>query len=143
MLSPRSIGGTACSNGKTAAARASPFWRSASMSRRRKLAKPKAMSFICSALWRFPIPSPRRSLPAGWDKLTQEVANARTNDIANSAQSRPYFEAKRRLEELQSFRKILQMKIASESIDITLPKNAMVEIVDKAVRNDHAVRPNK
>jgi len=83
------------------------------------------------------------SLQEGYDKLSGEVDNARTNDISKSTQSRPYFEAKRLVEELRAFRKILQMKIASESIDITLPKSAMVEIVDTAVPVDHAVRPNK
>ena len=35
------------------------------------------------------------------------------------------------------------MKIASENIDITLPKSAMVEIVDEAKVDSHPVRPNK
>jgi capsular exopolysaccharide synthesis family protein len=83
------------------------------------------------------------SLREGLDNLTREVANATTNDIAMSSKSRPYFEAKHKLEELQSFARILNMKIGSEKIDITLPKSAMVEIVDKAVPNAHAVRPNK
>ncbi len=83
------------------------------------------------------------SLKQGLEKLEAEVANAKTNDIAKSTQSRPYFEAKRALEELQSFKKILNMKIASENIDITLPKNAMVEIVDTAKVDSHPVRPNK
>ncbi len=83
------------------------------------------------------------SLKEGLDNLTLEVANATTNDIAMSSKSRPYFEAKRALDELLGFRKILNMKIISENIDITLPKSAMVEIVDKAVPNAHAVRPNK
>jgi polysaccharide biosynthesis transport protein len=42
--------------------------------------------------------------------LEMEVAFATTNDIARANDSRPYFEAKRALEELQRFRQILDMK---------------------------------
>jgi hypothetical protein len=45
---------------------------------------------------------------------------------------RPYVEAKRQLEELESFRRILNMKIVSENIDVTLPKTGLAEIVDRA-----------
>jgi len=60
----------------------------------------------------------------------------RQNDKAIVAgalqQTQPYFEAKRQLEELQRFRQILDTKIASEKIDVELPRTGMVEIVDKA-----------
>jgi Mg-chelatase subunit ChlD len=49
------------------------------------------------------------------------------------AKTQPYFEAKRELEEAQRFRQILDAKIASEKIDVDLPKTMMVEMVDKAV----------
>jgi capsular exopolysaccharide synthesis family protein len=84
-----------------------------------------------------------RSLKEGLDKLEQEVKSATARDIQFATDTRPYWEAKRRLEELQGFRKILNMKITSENIDITLPKSAMVEIVDKAKVDSHPVRPNK
>ena len=38
---------------------------------------------------------------------------------------------------------VLDMKIASEKIDVELPKTMMVEIVDKAVPSARPVRPNK
>ena len=75
--------------------------------------------------------------------LEMEVAFATTNDIARANDSRPYFEAKRALEELQRFRQILDMKIASEKIDVELPKTMMVEIVDQASPGLRPVRPNK
>ncbi|MCX6922202.1 MAG: polysaccharide biosynthesis tyrosine autokinase [Verrucomicrobia bacterium] len=75
--------------------------------------------------------------------LENEVALATTNDIKKANDSRPYFEAKRSLEELQRFRQILDMKIASEKIDVELPKTMMVEIVDKATPGLRPVRPNK
>jgi len=77
------------------------------------------------------------------ESLEKEVEQARTNDIAKAEQSRPYFDAKHNLEELQRFRQILTMKIAAENIDAALPKTAMVEIIDKARPGLHPVRPDK
>ncbi len=83
------------------------------------------------------------SLSNSLDNLEKEVEKATTNDVARANQTRPYFEAKRKLEELQRFRQILDMKIAAEKIDVELPKTMMVEIVDKAVPGLRPVRPNK
>jgi capsular exopolysaccharide synthesis family protein len=77
------------------------------------------------------------------DDLETEVGKAKTNDILTAAQSRPYFDAKRDLDEVLHFRQILDMKIASEQIDVALPKTMMVEIVDTAKPGTHPVRPNK
>ena len=75
--------------------------------------------------------------------LENEEANATTNDIEKARQSRPYFDAKRKLEELTRFRQILTMKIDSEKIDQNLPKTLMVEITDPAYPGRTPVRPNK
>ena len=83
------------------------------------------------------------SLSNSLDNLEKEVDKATTNDVAKAGQSRPYFEAKRALEELQRFRQILDAKIAYEKIDVELPKTMMVEVVDKAVPGVKPVRPNK
>ncbi len=84
------------------------------------------------------------------DSLEKRVANmkaevqiAQSNDIAKAEESRPYFEKKRELEELQQLRRILNMRTASEKIDTELPKTAMVQIVQKAVAGTRPVRPNK
>jgi Mg-chelatase subunit ChlD len=61
-----------------------------------------------------------------------EVAEVSKQDIEKAKSSRPYYEAKQRLEELQNFRSILSMKIASEEADLKLPKETMVAVVDKA-----------
>jgi uncharacterized protein involved in exopolysaccharide biosynthesis/beta-lactamase regulating signal transducer with metallopeptidase domain len=76
------------------------------------------------------------------DNLDVEVENATTNDVAKANQSRPYFEAKRGLDELQRFRQILDMKIASEKTDVELPKTMMVEVVDRAVPSLRPASPN-
>jgi len=83
------------------------------------------------------------SLKTSLENLTKEVAQAKTNDVAEAALTRPYFEAKRALEELQHFRQILDMRIASEKIDVELPKTMMVEIVDRAVPSATPSHPNK
>ena len=83
------------------------------------------------------------SLSNSLDNLVNEIALATTNDVNRANQTRPYFEAKRNLDELQRFRQILDVKIAAEKIDVDLPKTMMVEIVDKAVASARPVRPNK
>jgi polysaccharide biosynthesis transport protein len=75
--------------------------------------------------------------------LDQEVAKATQRDIQSANESKPYYEAKRSLEELQRFRQVLDMKIATEKIDLELPKTAMVEIVDRAFPAQRPVSPNQ
>ena len=83
------------------------------------------------------------SLKEGLENLQHEVEKATQIDISKASESRPYFAAKRKLDELQRFRQVLNLKIAAENIDVSLPKTMMVEIVDRAVPGLHPVRPNK
>jgi|DewCreStandDraft_4_1066084.scaffolds.fasta_scaffold17988_4 capsular exopolysaccharide synthesis family protein len=83
------------------------------------------------------------SLKEGLDNLTQEVENAKQKDIETAKTSRPYFEAKRRLDDLQRFRQSLNLKIFMEQTDVGLPKTSMVEIVDRAIPGKRPVKPNK
>jgi succinoglycan biosynthesis transport protein ExoP len=83
------------------------------------------------------------SLSNSLESLKQEVENATTADVAQANRTRPYFDAKRDLEQLERFRSILDAKIAYEKIDVDLPKTMMVEIVDRAVPGLRPVRPNK
>ncbi len=83
------------------------------------------------------------SLKTSLDNFTKEVAEAKSNDIDQANRTRPYFDAKRALDELRRFSQILDAKIAFEKIDVVLPKSTMVEIVDRAVPGLRPVRPNK
>jgi len=83
------------------------------------------------------------SMGQGLTNLITEVEKATKEDIDKANESQPYFEAKRRLEELQKFRVLLETRIASETIDKVLPKTAMVEILDSALPGARPVRPNK
>src|SRR5207249_3754668 len=83
------------------------------------------------------------ALKASFEALENEVHSAKTNDIFKAHESQPYYDAKRQLEQLQRFGQILNMKIAAEKIDVSLPKSAMVEIIEQAQPGLHPVRPNK
>lgn len=77
------------------------------------------------------------------DTITDEVKKARSSDTTRTAENRPYYDAKRRLEQLQNFQKLLQTKIAAEQVEMNLPKTGMVEIVDKGEPGLKPVKPNK
>ena len=83
------------------------------------------------------------SLKEGVAKMDRDIEKALSTDIEKSRQSRPYFDAKRNLEELQRFRQILTMKIESEKIDQNLPRTMLVEITDPAYPGVRPVSPNR
>jgi len=83
------------------------------------------------------------SLKEGLKKLQQGLEDATSKDIARAAETRPYFEAKRFLEEKQRFGQALSMKIAAENIDALQPKSSMVQIMDPAQPGARPVKPNK
>jgi beta-lactamase regulating signal transducer with metallopeptidase domain len=78
----------------------------------------------------------------GLASLSNAVVNAQDADVEASSKSRPYFAAKRDLEELVRFRQILQEKIAMENTDSQLPVDS-VEVVEDAVAPLQAVAPNR
>lgn len=83
------------------------------------------------------------SLKRGLDALDQKVKEAETTDIEKARESRPYWDAKRRLDELERFRQFIFLKIATEKIDVELPKTVMVQIIERAVPGTAPVKPNK
>jgi len=84
-----------------------------------------------------------KSEKASLDVLTTNVEDAVVKDRAEAERGQPYWEAKQKLESMQEFHKLLQAKIASDKLDLTLPKTSMVEIVDPAKPGRDPVRPNK
>ena len=81
---------------------------------------------------------------AAIDNLTGQVENARKTDTATTAKSRPYFEKKTKLEELQFIAKNLNIKIAAEMVQLNLPKTSVVEFTDHADASTlKPVRPRK
>ncbi len=83
------------------------------------------------------------SLKEGLENLQREVETAKQLDIAEAKKSRPYFEAKRELDEMQRFRQVLNAKIYSERTDVNLPSLGVVEIVDKAKPSMRPDKPKK
>jgi capsular exopolysaccharide synthesis family protein len=77
------------------------------------------------------------------NELSQQLENATTNDLAQSERSRPYYTEKQKLQDLVEFKRILGIKVASEKSDLSLPRNSMVEIIDRAVESHDAVQPQK
>lgn len=76
------------------------------------------------------------------DSLSASVNEAKRLDYEKTAKSRPYFLAKRALDNLQKARDAMQMKIWLETVDMTLPKNSIVEITDRAEPGRRPVSPN-
>lgn len=77
------------------------------------------------------------------DSLVESVETARKEDQKKLTESRPYYDEKRKLEDMIDFRRLLQRRINLEEIDLRLPKSSQVEIIEKAVPGVKAVRPNK
>ena len=77
------------------------------------------------------------------DTMTAKMNEAETNDIEMASKSAPYFRAKKELEEASQWRQILAMKAGQEKVDASLPKARMVSIMNTAVVQNRAVRPNK
>jgi uncharacterized protein involved in exopolysaccharide biosynthesis len=63
-------------------------------------------------------------------KLNDEVEKAKATDIATAKVTQQFWEAKRKLEDLQRFSQVLAMKIASENIEASLPKSSFIEIME-------------
>jgi uncharacterized protein involved in exopolysaccharide biosynthesis len=77
------------------------------------------------------------------NELSQQLENARTNDLALAKRSRPYYAEKQKLQDMLDFKKFLGMKIASEKTDLALPRTAQVEILERAVPPLQPVSPNR
>jgi capsular exopolysaccharide synthesis family protein len=81
------------------------------------------------------------SYKAFLDSLADAVAAARKKDAETTEKYRPYFEAKRKLDNLQKVRDAVFLRILQEKIDQALPKTSIVEIIDKAEPGLRPVSP--
>jgi len=77
------------------------------------------------------------------DGTDSAVETARKIDTEKLSTSRPYFDKKRELEEMQGYRQLLTRKINIERTDLSLPKSAQVEIIETAIPDIKPVRPKK
>ncbi|MGA2854913.1 MAG: polysaccharide biosynthesis tyrosine autokinase, partial [Verrucomicrobiota bacterium] len=84
-----------------------------------------------------------KSLKASLDVQTTNVESAIQKDRDEAERGKPYWELKRKLEDMIELRKLLQAKITNERTDMEIPKTSMVTIVDQAQPGKSPVRPNK
>jgi capsular exopolysaccharide synthesis family protein len=84
-----------------------------------------------------------KSLKAGLDEQNATVEDAIKKDRDEAERGQPYWELKRRLENMIDFHRVLQAKIASEKLDLAIPTTSMVTIIDQAQPGKSPVRPNK
>ena len=66
------------------------------------------------------------------DELTSEEEKFQKYDIEKAIERRPYWQAKRDLESLQTVRERLNLKIIQEEVDAAIPKTGIVSIIDPA-----------
>ena len=83
------------------------------------------------------------SLEASLKDMENDVEKAKNTDIEMATASRPYFEAKRKLEQTLRARQMLYDKLAYEKTELELPKTSMVEIVEYAKPSLTATSPKK
>jgi capsular exopolysaccharide synthesis family protein len=84
-----------------------------------------------------------QSQKAALDALTAAVNEAKENDQDEASRGQPYWEEKRKLEQMLDFHRALAARIEAEKIDLQIPKTGMVEIVRQAEPGKYPVRPNK
>ena len=77
------------------------------------------------------------------DSTVTAVESARKLDQETLTKSRPYFDMKRILINEEDLRTLLNRKIQIEQIDLSLPKNTQVDIIEYAKPGKKPVRPNK
>jgi len=80
---------------------------------------------------------------AALDALTTNVETAKEKDQAEAIRGQPYWNEKRKLENMIEFHKLLAAKIESEKLDVEIPKSSIVEITDPAQPGEFPVKPNK
>ncbi|MEO5803461.1 MAG: polysaccharide biosynthesis tyrosine autokinase [Verrucomicrobiota bacterium] len=83
------------------------------------------------------------SSKAKLDAVEAQVRAASETANTLAAKNRPYYDAKRDLEDLLRIRTALILKIAAVSIETALPTSSIVEVTDPAVVIPRPVRPNK
>ncbi|HZL80032.1 MAG TPA: polysaccharide biosynthesis tyrosine autokinase [Candidatus Limnocylindrales bacterium] len=83
------------------------------------------------------------SKKASLDSLVQQVAEAKQKDHDNATKNQPYYEEKRKLDQLLDSHKLLYSKIVIDTIDAQIPKTTMVQIIDRAEPGKAPVKPNK
>jgi capsular exopolysaccharide synthesis family protein len=83
------------------------------------------------------------SKKASLDSLVQQVAEAKQKDHDNATKNQPYYDEKRKLDQLYDSHRLLNAKIVIDTIDAQIPKTSMVQVIDRAEPGKAPVKPNK
>ena len=83
------------------------------------------------------------SKKAALDSLVKDVEQAKAKDQEEAAKNQPYYDEKRRLEQMLDMHRLVYSKIQAERMDLEIPKTSMVQITDTAEPAKKPVRPNK
>ena len=83
-----------------------------------------------------------KSSKAQVDQLQQDVSGAKTKESEMREKGREYFDAKRALANTTRIRDTILLRVMQEEVDLELPKESTVEIIDEADLPIKAVRPN-
>jgi capsular exopolysaccharide synthesis family protein len=84
-----------------------------------------------------------KSEKAALDGLTEAVGEAKQKDQEEATIGQPYWEEKRKLENMLEFHKLLASKIEAEKLDLEIPRTAMVGVIRQAEPARDPVSPNK
>ena len=71
------------------------------------------------------------------------VETAKSNEIRHAKLRRPYWALKRDLDTAKFVREQLHKRVWQEKVEQVMPRNAIVQIIDKAEPNPRPVKPNK
>jgi polysaccharide biosynthesis transport protein len=77
------------------------------------------------------------------DTLDEDFNKAQKSDIEMATKSAPYFAAKEDLDHAKFWRQTLELKTRQEETDVSLPRVRMVTLMNRAIPEYKAVRPNK
>ncbi len=77
-------------------------------------------------------PQKSPEMPAPSSTLTQEQLQNYNNQTEITERGQPYWESKRKLDNMVDFHKLLAAKIEAEKLDLSIPKSSTVEITDAA-----------
>ena len=83
------------------------------------------------------------SKKAALDTLTGTVDAAKLRDQVEAEKFQPYYNEKRKLEQMFELHKLLYSKIEMEELDSAIPRTSMVQITDYAEPSKTPVKPNK
>jgi capsular exopolysaccharide synthesis family protein len=83
------------------------------------------------------------SKKAALDFVTQKLDEAKLKDADEATKNQPYYDEKRKLEQMLEQQKLLYAKITMSQMELEIPKTLMVQVTDKAEPGKAPVKPNK